>query len=72
MIELHELIYTDVFAERDELLTEDGEVILEGGINVFYEDICKSYTPLNDSNNVKQNQVDKNVSNTRQIKPSLV
>ena len=61
MIELHELIYSDIFAERDELLTEDGDVILKGGVNVFYEDICKTITPLKDELNFKENSADKNV-----------
>ena len=61
MIELHELVYSDVFAERDELLTEDGDVILKGGVNVFYEDICKTITPLKDELNFKENSADKNV-----------
>ena len=62
MIELHELIYSDVYAERDELLTENGDVILKGGVDVFYEDICKTITPLNDELNFKENSADKNVS----------
>ena len=45
MIELHELIYSDVYAERDEVLTESGDVVLKGGIDVYYEDICKLITP---------------------------
>ena len=60
MLELHELIYSDIFAERDELATDDGTVILKGGIDVYYEDICKTITPLKDNLNFKENRADKN------------
>ena len=36
MIELHELIFSEVYAEREELLSTDGDVILKGGIDAYY------------------------------------
>ena len=62
MIELHELIYSDAVFRRDELRTGEGTIIFHGGMDAYYEDICKTISPLSDEMNFKDNKGDKNVS----------